>query len=80
MRKLLILFLAISLLPVGGCAAFAEGMIRNALGIDDDDDDDFTRRLEDERKLKLERKWIQHWRDHPEENPAMTEAFKDDYR
>ena len=33
-----------------------------------------------ERKLKEERKWIQYWRDHQNENPAMTEAFKDNLR
>lgn len=36
--------------------------------------------FEKERRLARERPWKQYWRDNPGVNPAMTEAFKDDYR
>jgi hypothetical protein len=50
----------------------AEGLINGVF------DSDETIIEEDRRELR-ERRWKQHWRDHPNENPAMHEAFKDDY-
>ena len=35
--------------------------------------------LEKEARQKRERAWKQHWRDHPNDVPAMTERYKDDY-
>lgn len=35
--------------------------------------------VERDRRERRERQWKQHWRDRPNENPAMHEAFKDDY-
>jgi hypothetical protein len=35
--------------------------------------------LEKEARQKNERAWKQHWRDHPDEIPAMTERYKNDY-
>jgi len=36
--------------------------------------------FEKDAREKNERAWKQHWRDHPEEAPAMTERYKDDYK
>ena len=79
-KRVVILLLATCLLSAGGCASIAAGLLRSALGIKKSDEVGSTQRLKKERKLKEERKWIQYWRDHPNENRAMTEAFKDDYR
>ncbi len=35
--------------------------------------------FERETRQKSERRWKQHWRDHPNEVPAMTEKYKDDF-
>jgi hypothetical protein len=79
-KKIVVLLVSVCLFSTSGCASIAEGMLRSALGIKKSDEDRFTRRRKEERKLKEQRKWIQYWRDHPTENPAMTEAFNDDYR
>lgn len=80
MKKAAVLLIATGLLSAGGCASIAGGIVRGALGIKKSDSDDPARRRRKERKLREERKWIQYWRDHPDTNPAMTEAFKDDHR
>lgn len=80
MKNIVFLLATLSLFPVVGCASMAEGMVRSALGLKKDDVYDFARQREEQRKLEIERTWIQHWRNQPDENPAMTEAFKDDYR
>ncbi|MCA9190410.1 MAG: hypothetical protein KDB03_01555 [Planctomycetales bacterium] len=36
--------------------------------------------LEQEQREIKEQQWKQHWRANPNENPAMYEAFKDDYK
>ncbi len=36
--------------------------------------------FEKEARESRERKWKQHWRDYPNDVPAMTEVFKDDYK
>ena len=80
MKKIVVLLISVFLFSTCGCATIAKGMLRSALGIKKSDKDEFTRQRKKERKLKEQRRWIQHWRDHPNENPAMTDAFKDDYR
>jgi hypothetical protein len=35
--------------------------------------------IERDRKARRDRQWKQHWRDHPDENRAMHEAFRGDY-
>lgn len=81
MRRAIILFLSATLLLAPGCASIAEGLFRSALGLPKKSKEDFaTRHFKEQRRLKEQRKWIQHWRDYPRDNPAMTEAFKDDYR
>ena len=42
-------------------------------------DDDETP-LEKQSRLGNERAWKRYWRNNPDKNPAMTEAFKDDYK
>lgn len=34
--------------------------------------------IERERRERQERQWKQYWREHPDENRSMHEAFKDD--
>lgn len=41
-----------------------------------DSDESGMERIHRERS---EREWKQYWRDNPNENPAMHEAFRDDY-
>lgn len=50
----------------------AEGLINGIL------DSDETI-LERERRERQSQQWKQYWRDHPDENHSMHEAFKDDY-
>jgi hypothetical protein len=35
--------------------------------------------IERDRREQRDRQWKQHWRDHPDENHAMHEAFRDDF-
>lgn len=58
----------------GGATAWLAGAMID--GILDGDDETPIEEYERERR---ERKWKQHWREHPDVNPAMTAAFKDDY-
>jgi hypothetical protein len=61
-----------------GQAAFAvpslvaEGIIRGIF----ESDETISER---DRRERQERQWKQYWREHPNENPAMHDAFKDDY-
>lgn len=57
---------------IGVPIALTKGLIEGILDTDETI-------LEKERRLARDRAWKQHWRDHPNDSPAMHEAFKDDY-
>lgn len=62
---------------VGQAAAAVPLVIVDGIinGLFDSDETIFER----DHRERRDRPWKQYWRDHPSENPAMHEAFKDDY-
>lgn len=61
-----------------GQIAVAVPLILAGVIIDGIFDSDETDNEESCRKSQ-DRQWKQYWREHPNTNPAMHEAFKDDY-
>lgn len=59
---------------VAATSFIAKGIIN---GIFDSDDETI---FEKERRDQRERRWKQYWREHPDENPAMHDAFRNDYK
>lgn len=88
--RIVLFFLTVTLLNAVGCQAtqkashqvgkaavavpilLVEGLVDGIF----DSDESGMERVHRERR---EREWKQYWRDNPTENPAMHEAFRDDY-